>query len=486
MSSAVQSLSATQKVTSIIRTPNDTPFLPETDIIKSAHEGEDGMADLYARAFSENFVYDHSEGTWYIWREHFWEEDFLMESLSATRKISEMYDSVLDKYLSDKSMKDVCKKLKSAATATRTLRTKKNLMTLAASGKNKMGISGREWDSMDMTLACKNGIVDLKTGKIRPGRQGDYVKNHSPTFFDKNAKAPVFERFLKGVFLEDTEVIDFVQRLFGYGISGKGVHHIIPIFWGEGRNGKGTLLEVLTHVLGRSYVSRANTDSLMDQTGPKMAGHDADKIALMGKRVVWASESSEGEKFNISRVKELVGGETLTARPPYGKKNIEFTPTHLLLLLTNHRPVAPANDLALWERIILVPFLAKFTKDNPETDLRIGEKMKAEAPGILNWLVEGCLKWQSVGLTEPTKVKAYTEDYHSENDIFSNFIAECCDTNSEESMIKGTYAYDNYVNYAKSVGGEIYTRKKFGIEMHNAFNSIRRKDGIYYLGVNLK
>jgi putative DNA primase/helicase len=141
--------------------------------------------------------------------------------------------------------------------------------------------------------------------------------------------------------------------------------------------------------------------------------------------------------LNAAKLKELCGGDTLNARAPYGKRPVQFSPTHLLFLLTNERPVAPANDDALWERIHLIPFNIRFV-DNPhgpnerKADHDLLEKLKAEASGILAWLVRGCLQFQAIGLNPPDSVRFATSEYRTYEDDIGRFILEKCVCRNDE------------------------------------------------------
>ena len=151
-------------------------------------------------------------------------------------------------------------------------------------------------------------------------------------------------------------------------------------------------------------------------------------MALKGKRIVYASETGEGQAFNIRRIKELTGGDTLNAREPYAKRPVEFIPTHLLILLTNDRPKVPGDDDASWERIHLIPFNVRFV-DNPvspnehKADHDLLEKLKKEASGILAWLLRGCIEFQRLGgLHPPEIVKVATSEYRKESDELRQFM----------------------------------------------------------------
>jgi len=210
------------------------------------------------------------------------------------------------------------------------------------------------------------------------------------------------EETLKEIYQNDRKLIRHIQRLFGYSLTGSLREHIFIIFNGIGRNGKGTIVETVRFVLGPLAVP-IPVETLLCQSLSSSGGSPrADIMKLRGTRVSWASESEEGKRFNTGQLKLLTGGDTITARAPYGKRMVEFQPTHTIFFLTNHMPHISVDDYAFWQRIHLIPFSMSFVPTPTEdyerkSDKELLEKLKAEAPGILAWLVRGCLSWQKKG-----------------------------------------------------------------------------------------
>ena len=320
---------------------------------------------------------------------------------------------------------------------------KENVLTLAAAGDGSLGITGEEWDTDPWVIGCPNGVICLKTGELRQGKPGDYIKTVANTEWTGiDTPCPAWERFLAEVFNGDAEIITYIQTLLGYGLIGDTPLHIIPILWGRGRNGKGTLLEIVKYILG-PYAFKAEAEMLLDQKSAKAPNaHNSGILALQGKRIVWTSEVDEGRRFNAAKVKELVGGDTLSGRAAYGRDHKEFRPSHLLLLLTNTKPTANSADYALWQRIHLIEFGISFVENPTGTtekpaDLKLAEKLKAEGPGVLAWMVRGCLRFNREGLKVPDQVRAAVARYRAEEDIIGNFIAERCIEKDSAETPKG-------------------------------------------------
>ena len=214
-------------------------------------------------------------------------------------------------------------------------------------------------------------------------------------------------------------------------------------------------------------------------------------MALRGQRLAFASETDEGRKFSPSRVKWFSGGDRLTGRNGYDKRMITFTPTHMLFLLTNHKPHAPADDFAFWERLQLIPFELSFVDREPRAknerrmDKKLGDELKKELPGILAWLVQGCLEWQKHGLNPPPKVLEATAEYRRDEDLLAEFLDECC-VLDEQERIQATDLYDVFCwwfsrNISKKKN---IAQKTFGKLAGKRFE--KKKIGTYwYMGVKV-
>jgi len=329
---------------------------------------------------------------------------------------------------------------------------------------NLMAMTGDEWDRDPWLLGVANGVLDLRTGKLRPGEPEDFIRTVSDTTWrGLDTPAPRFELFIREIFDDDEEIVGFVQRLLGYGITGLSVEHIFPVLWGEkGRNGKDTLLETLKAVLG-DLADVVSTDVLMAQTGRgNAAPHLMD---LMGRRLVWASETADGARLNEAQVKLITGGGTIKTRPLYGAM-VEFDSTHLVLLITNHKPKVSAEDEALWSRMVLVPFVLRFVEhpSKPEErkrDLHLLKKLAQEKSGILAWLVRGCLDWQKHGLQTPEKIRASTQAYRDEEDVLGKFLESECVIHPS-AMVSAKALYSAYRSWAEESGMQPLNQMNFG------------------------
>jgi putative DNA primase/helicase len=301
----------------------------------------------------------------------------------------------------------------------------------------------------------------------------------APVEYDPDAEAPLWTAFLDKVLDRSESLIRCVQRITGYSLTGNTSEQCFFILYGTGANGKTTLVETLRAMLGE-YAMQTRVETLMVK---RNATIPEDIARLKGARLVTASEAEEGHRLAESLVKQLTGGDRLTARFLYSR-SFEYAPEFALWLETNHKPTIYGTDRAIWRRIRLVPFTVAIPED--EQDRELGRKLKAELPGILTWAVQGCLEWQREGLGVPEEVRAATQSYRAEMDKLGRFFDDCCviDKLAEVGASDLYRAYDDWctANGEKSVSGT-----RFGRQMaERGFEKGRGKQGrtVYY-GVGL-
>ena len=407
------------------------------DIDKLLQKNEVGDAELYINANKNHFCYDCSEKKWYKYEKNHWEVDIKNASLGAVSKVVDEYEKIKSNFKSQsfekmastnsynvKKVESNLRKLDFRINSINTTKRMNSIRSLAGTGDNSLAIRGDEWDSKPMVISCSNKVVDLKSGKGVNSRPIDYLKSFAPVEWKGiNCKAPHWSRFLLSMFNDDKEMVDYVLRLLGYSLTGMCTEHVLPILYGEGRNGKGTLFEVLSAVLG-DLAKPFSHDLLLKMKKPRNSSDPSpDIMDLRGRRIAWASEIDDSDNLNPAIVKRLTGDDTLKGRHLY-VDIVTFRPTHQLFLLTNKKPKADASDFALWSRIHLIKLSMKFV-DNPaddcerKRDRQLKEKLLSEKSGVLASLVKGCLQWQEKGLCPPKKVLddslAYKEEESFKN-----------------------------------------------------------------------
>lgn len=349
-----------------------------------------------------------------------------------------------------------------------------------------------ELDRDPWLFNCPNGTLELKTGVLREHRREDLITKLCPTPYESRAMCDSWLRFLDSIFQKNEDLIVFVQRLLGRCLTGDVSEQILPIFWGAGSNGKTTLLNTVAGVLGSDYVITANEDLLTRARGER---HPTELAQLFGVRLVIASETEEEVPLNEKRIKALTGGERIRARR-MREDHWEFNPTHKLILVTNHKPRVRGRDHAIWRRLRLVPFEVCFwDQDEPKNqdkqlppelraDKQLPARLRQEYPGILAWLVQGCLDWQSEGLTLPDAVQLATAAYREAEDQLTQFVTECCMTGHGDYRVRSSDAYTAYARWAKRVGEHVHTQRAFCNEMTQRYEK-QCSNGVWYKGVAL-
>lgn len=345
-------------------------------------------------------------------------------------------------------------------------RSLKAMLELAAS-ELPLCAEPREFDADPMVFNAKNGIVDLSTGELHEHDPGKRMTKLAGAAYDPNAKCPVWLGHLSRIFANDAEMVDFVQRLLGYCLTGDTSEQIVAVWYGAGANGKSVTEEATRLAMG-DYATGADFRSFMVT---KSEGPRNDLARLAGARFVTASEGGVEEKLNEALIKQATGGEPLTVRFLH-QEHFEYVPQFKLNLLTNHKPEIRGTDLGIWRRIRLVPFTV--TIPDAEQDHDLPARLAEELSGILAWLVRGCIAWQERGLDAPEAVRVATAGYRAEMDIIGTFLAECT-MPDEMASIPVTTAHHAYQLWAKRSNEKELSARRF--------NAALREHGVHLEGL---
>lgn len=427
------------------------------------HQNERGDGLLFARMHRGKYLYVKRTGQWMCWNGVHWQVDTRNLAMAGVEEVAARYDlerQSYDKQIADcpAEKKDELARLqamrKNYARRVERLRSCKgaaNCLAFAHQiGIESLAIVGDEIDQKPWLLPCKNGVVDLRTGLLQPGRPEDHLVTAIPTEFPdcshylttgEVSPCPIWEQTMLEIHQDDTELAGFVQRWLGYQVTGLIREHYIGVFVGAGRNGKGTLFETVKAVMGPLAWS-IQPDMILEQKNARSsAGPSADLMSLYGKRLVIASETDEGKRISGARVKWLTGGDSISARSPHDKFEINFRPSHKLNLYTNHVPKGLTKDFALLQRLLFIEYplryvddpaaeaqkdpanAGRYRKKNPE----LMDALRKEYPGILAWLVRGCLLWQAQGMQPPESIRANVAKLKKDEDIFGQWFEDCCE-----------------------------------------------------------
>lgn len=448
------------------------------DIEDYLNRSESGDAELLAKYFAGQLRYDPIEKDWYIWRGAYWVKDTMGE-------VYRYLDRVASDYLAAASVArargntDLSEKFAKRSSLLLTNNRMKSVIDIASRHPDLI-FDNAKWDSDPMKFPVANGIINLLDGKLYTSEPDDNIREYcSIDWKGLNEPAPLWEKTLEEIFYNklDTahELIPFIARLFGYGMTGETKEQKLPMLSGGGSNGKSLVMDVFLEILGESFCFNVQSEVLMELKQGDPNGAKPFVVALRNKRLVFASESKEGQKLNVGMVKQLTGDGYITARTLH-KDPVTFKQTHKIFLITNHLPNIPdAEDYAIWRRVIRVPFEVCF-KENPDPknpyerplDADLIKKLRAEYSGILAWLVRGCLDWQKQGLNPPAIVTKSTKDYQEDEDLALQFCTDCIEKDPIKFITAGAL-YLHFVEWCESTGDKPISNKAFSQKVTKLF-----------------
>jgi putative DNA primase/helicase len=405
-----------------------------------------GNSERFIVRHGVEILYCYAWGKWLVWTGPRWERDEggkVYRLAKAT--VRSMYQEAAE-------AEDEGERKALAQHATRS-EAEARIRAMLELAKSEEPVSPEELDARPWLLNVQNGTVDLRSGILRPHRQEDLITKLAPFEYDPDATAPTWEAFLEQI-LPDEELRAFVQRAVGYSATGDTSEQCMFINHGAGANGKSTFQEAIAAALG-DYAMRAPTEMLLAR---RTSGIPNDVARLKGARFVAASETEEGRRLAESLIKDLTGQDTITARFMRAEW-FDFKPTHKLWLSTNHKPEIRGTDNAIWRRIRLIPWTVTIPPE--EQDKKLPAKLRDELPGILAWIMQGCLDWQRNGLRPPEEVRRATGRYRAEMDVLAAFIDGECIV-AEHATATAKALYSAYKAWCEEFGERPETQRRFG------------------------
>lgn len=298
-----------------------------------------------------------------------------------------------------------------------------------------------------------NSVVDLRTGQLREMQRTDYITKRTRVRPDPNCEPKRFLKFMDEITDGDTELNAYLMRHAGYGLTGCTAEHCLPFWWGPGGNGKGELINIRQYIMGYEY----GTVLRMDDLSFRDKGNDNQRriiAKLCGCRLVTANEGNARVRLDMALLKTLASSDLMSGAHLY-ENEFTFIPTHKLILATNHKPELEVDDAAR-RRVHLVPFNVSF---RGREDRNISEKLKAEAPGILQLMIQACLEWQRVGLNAPQSVTDATKGLFRDLDPLGRFMDECLEDDPTAFTFTGDLVR-SYNEFLHANGEEQYIEQK--------------------------
>ena len=353
-----------------------------------------------------------------------------------------------------------------------------------------VAIDAAELDADPWIINTLSGIVDLRTGLVRPHDPEALCSRLAPVRYDPDAESQEFETFLSQITIDNPVLIDYLRRLAGYCLTGSTREQQFWTFWGDGRNGKGALLEMWLACMGDYACSTAGDLFLIKD----FAQHPTSLMELEGRRLVFTDEMNDGGKLDEGLVKRLTGGLPIKARRMRQDEQ-EFTPKCKIVLLTNEKPQIHGTDAAIWDRLRLVRYPVRFAAEpepvNPpyvlRKDLGLVDRLKTNhREAIFAWMVRGCLDWGREGLAAPPVVQEATNAYRQEQNRVANFLREHCDIGPRYEA-KGGELYRLYREWCKENGFRSKSNAGFSTELERL--GLRKREsnaGSHWQGITVR
>jgi putative DNA primase/helicase len=335
-----------------------------------------------------------------------------------------------------------------------------------------------QWDADPWLLNTPTETIDLRTGDSKPHDPADYLTKIAGIAPAGGCPIPTWQSFLNRVTDSNMELQKYLQRMAGYSLTGLAREHALFFLYGLGANGKTTFINAITACAG-DYHRAAQIETF---TASNHDRHPTELAGLRGARLVTAIETEEGRRWAESRIKTLTGGDKIEAR--FMRQDFfEYTPQFKLIIAGNHKPGLRSVDEAIRRRFNLIPFTV--TIPPAERDESLPDKLKVELPGILAWMIDGCLDWQERGLAPPEVVTEATAAYLEAEDATAAWIEEAGDRDLN-AWEKSSDLYASWVTWAKGTGEYEGTQKRFSQNLETrGFTCERRQKARGYRGLRL-
>ena len=468
-------------------------FIPETtdtdfqiyimdDAVKPAKKDkrysydDTGNAERLKDLFGDNIRYNYTSNAWMYYDGKRWKHD-------DTGKMKILADKVVDNMKNEKLFiaegvdEEEMKKFKHRHWKdSRNHNKKVNMMKEC---EHLLPVQNNDFDKDFNLFNVQNGYIDLRSGQLIDHDRNNFFTKISNVEFTDKADCPKWEEFLNDIFLGRQDLIDFIQRAVGYSLSGYTTEQVLFVLHGNGRNGKSVFIEVLNEIFG-NYATNITPQAIMASKMGNNSGPTPEIAKLDGARFVTTTEPNEGDRFDEGLLKQITGGDKISARKLH-ENSFEFTPQLKLWMATNHKPYVRGRDEGIWRRFVIIPFEKQIPLNEIDKDLT--KKLKQELPAIIKWCVDGYLEWQRIGLSEPAIIKEQRDEYRTEMDSIAAFIDECCEVGTT-GKIKSSLMFAAYDEWARENNQYRMTNTKFGIEMSKKFKKIT-SNGVHYIGVGL-
>ena len=454
-----------------VHSPSDDIDAPQ-DSAADEHDSEetvwgtdDALALTFTRRYQRDWRYVAGWGKWLMWDGQRWRSE---DTLAASDLV-----------------RHVCRHASLKATSIKTAAklagsgTVSGVERLARADRRHAGTT-EEWDADPWLLNTPGGVVDLRTGGMRPHDRADRMTKVTTATLTPDAQCPNWMQFLDQATGSDPQLIGYLQRVFGYCLTGSTQEHALFFLYGTGANGKSVFVNTLFTIVG-DYAANAPMDTFMETRGDR---HPTDLAGLRGARFVAATETEQGRRWNESKIKEITGGDRVSAR--FMRQDFfTYVPQFKLVIAGNHKPAIRNIDEAMRRRLHLVPFT--ITVPPERRDKQLQTKLLTERHAIFEWGVQGCLAWQRSGLTPPQPVQDATDEYFESEDAVGRWLDERCVRTANAKALTAEL-FNDWKQWAEGAGEFVGSQRRFSdLLLSRGLNKWRNSAGVRgYQGIGLK
>lgn len=410
-----------------------------------------GNARRFVQAHGRDLHYCYPWKKWLCWNGQRWEVD-------RTGEVNRRAKDTVMKIYEEASREGDDRHRQALAKHALGSESEKKMEAMVKLAQSEPGIPALP-EQMDQELSflnLMNGTLNLDTGELLPHQREQLITKMAPVEFDLNAQCPLWTTHLNKIFLDKPEMISFLQLAFGYSMTGIFSDKILLMSYGTGDNGKTVTHETFAGVLG-DYAMKTPIETLLARDKGSIPN---DIARLKGARYVFSVEPEEGKRLRESLVKELTGGDTISARFLH-QEFFDYKATFKIWIATNHKPVIKGTDNAIWRRIRLIPFNCSIPECEQVPMNEFLERLKAEWPGILLWGLQGYQEWKKWGLAIPDEIKEATKTYREEMDVLADFLNECCEVKKTAETPAGEI-YGAYSRWCGDAGERPMSQKSLG------------------------
>ena len=436
---------------------------------------DQGNADRFVAAYAGEVKHSHQLG-WFCWNGKQWDRDL-------GEKTTMHYAGQLIQVISNEIVNEDDKKIVKLLDKTRQMmsmhNSRKNALAIAKVSR-AVAIEADSFDNASYIFNVNNGIIDLKTGELKPHDPDLLLSKISPIDYSPEEECPKFNKFMEEITCGDKDLEKWMQVYFGYSLTASVKEQLFGVFYGTGGNGKSVLVNVISTIMGQYTLETPVETILSKHNGSGGASNDIARIK--GARLVTCRESDQGHAMAESLIKSLTGGDKITARFLH-KEFFEFKPVAKWILFTNHKPSIKGTDQGIWRRVKLVPFNYRVPEGKKNKDLE--PELLNEAGGILNWLVEGCLMWQKNGFPKCSAIDNATSDYQEDEDRLSDFLNDAINT-GPGLKVSASVLYKAYRWFCRDAGDMPRSSRNFPKDMEEkGYMKKRTSGGHFWQGIDL-